>query len=77
MKNTVFDVLENMGIILDETEQEEDLDLTEYIVDSIQFISFIIELERVLNVVLPDNFLIFQNYHSLNALCGALKEVCP
>lgn len=75
MRSIVLEVLENMGIMLDDIEQTEDIDLTEYIIDSIQFVSFIIELERALDIVLPDNFLLIKNYGSLNTLCEALEEL--
>lgn len=41
----------------------------------IQFISFIVEVEKVLGIELPDEFLLLPNYSSFNALCCALMNI--
>ena len=56
IKNDVIEVLNELGI---ETEDigENDVDLTEFIVESIMFISFIVELEDKLGIEIPEELL--------------------
>lgn len=48
-RKDIIPILSNIGILIDEQMETFDVDLTEYILDSIQFISFIVELEREYN----------------------------
>lgn len=43
-RSDIITVFQNMGIIVSMDSEFEDVDLTEYILDSMQFISFITEL---------------------------------
>lgn len=47
MKAGIVQALENVGVFLDTNEQE-DIDIANLIDDSIQFISFIVQLEEIL-----------------------------
>ena len=51
------------------------MDLTEYILDSIQFISFIVELERELNIEFPDELLLYDNIRSLNGFISLIENL--
>lgn len=75
MKNTVLNILNEIGIAIDDEELKSDFDLSEYFIDSIQFMTFIVELERNLTFELPDDFLILDKYRSFNALCSVLTEI--
>ena len=65
-RKDIIPILSNIGILIDEQMETFDVDLTEYILDSIQFISFIVELERELNIEFPDELLLYDNIRSLN-----------
>lgn len=68
---TIFDSLESVGILLDDNirnDETKDINLSDLIEDSVQWISLIIELETVLNMSWPDDLLTINNFESLNAL---------
>lgn len=74
IKNDVIEVLNELGI---ETEDigENDVDLTEFIVESIMFISFIVELEDKLGIEIPEELLNINSIKSLNTFSTILEEL--
>lgn len=74
IKNDVIEVLSELGI---ETEDigENDVDLTEFIVESIMFISFIVELEDKLGIEIPEELLDINSIKSLNTFSTILEEL--
>ena len=74
IKNAVIEVLNELGI---ETEDigENDVDLTEFIVESIMFISFIVELEDKLGIEIPEELLDINSIKSLNTFSTILEEL--
>lgn len=75
MRELLLYVLDELGIATDDNERNEDFDLSEFFVDSIHFISFIVEVENKLGFELPDDFLIIDKYCSFNAFCNALTDI--
>lgn len=75
MKNAILNILDELGILIDEKEKDSDFDLMEYIYDSIQFISFIVEVEKYLETELPEEYLLPEFYRSFNALCDAWEHI--
>lgn len=75
MKEKIFYALENIGIAIDDNEKLGDFDLSEFFVDSIQFILFIVEVEEAIGIQLPDDFLLLDKYCSFNALCDVLTDI--
>jgi acyl carrier protein len=75
LREKIFDVLETNGIYIEDSKDSEDLDLREYILDSIQFISLIVELEKELNIEFPDEVLIFDNIASLNGFTTIIQSI--
>lgn len=73
MKEKILCILDEIGISL--SLHEDDIDLRDYIVDSIQFISFIITIEEKLEIEFPDELLLYDNLISLNSFCTMLSEV--
>ena len=71
-KEKIISVLEEMGIYLENI--EDTTPLQEYIVDSIQFITFIISLEEKFSFVFPDEFLSYDSISTLGALCQIVEE---
>lgn len=53
----------------------DDVDLSLYIEDSLQFVNLIITLEEILNITLPDEILLIDNFHSLLGLICMIKEI--
>ena len=74
IKNDVIEVFNELGI---ETEAigENDVDLTEFIVESIMFISFIVELEDKLGIEIPEELLDINCIKSLNTFSTILEEL--
>ena len=74
IKNDVIEVLNELGI---ETEDigENDVDLTEFIVESIMFISFIVELEDKLGIEIAEELLDINSIKSLNTFSTILEEL--
>ena len=74
IKNDVIEVLNELGI---ETEDigENDVDLTEFIVESIMFISFIVELEDKLGIEIPEELLDINSIKSLHTFSTILEEL--
>lgn len=75
IKNTIFDILDKSGIYIDSTEINQDLDLREYLLDSLQYVCFIVELEERLSVELDDEVLIFDNLSSINGFINLIMNM--
>lgn len=75
MREAILNILDEMGILIDDKEKESDFDLSEYFVDSVQFMTFLVEVEAYLGTDLPDDYLLFENYQSFNALCDAWEHI--
>ena len=55
---------------------EEDYELIEYIADSLQFISFVVELETALHIEFPDELLNGEILQSRNGFAEMLESLC-
>ena len=53
----------------------DDIDLTEYIEDSVQFVQFIVALEDNLNIEIPDALLNFELLTSWNGFKSTLEDI--
>lgn len=68
--------MQNIGIFIEENRDKElDIDLRDYIKDSISFISFIIELETNLEIEIPYEMLAYESLTSFNGFCNMLCEL--
>lgn len=72
-KNEILEVLEMMGIYIDDADSE--LNLQEYIMDSLQFITFIVNLEEKLEFTFPDEYLIYESIGNINILNDIIEQV--
>lgn len=72
MYNIICSILDEMGFVV--LEVGDDFDISDYIVDSIQFITFIVNIEEKLNVDLPDDFLSTEVIKSAIGLANKLSE---
>lgn len=73
-RNGIYKVLDVMGIIV-ALDDEKDEDLREYIIDSLQFINFILEIEHYFDIEVPANVLIYDNIASLNGFGTIVEEL--
>ncbi len=72
IKKIIVKTLEEQGIFI---ELEEDVNLLEYNIDSITFMSIIIELESQLNIEFPDELLSYDSLRSLNGFATLILEL--
>ena len=73
VKTTIIKLLENNGIIIESG--EEDLDLRNYSIDSIMFISFIIDVENEFAIAIPDEYLTIELLQSIDGLTNLIIEL--
>ncbi len=64
VRKAIIEELENLGIIIDDSEC--DVDLLSMELDSITFISFIVALEDRFDIIFPDEYLTMDVMNSLN-----------
>lgn len=72
IKQCIFNVLNESGIYIDECEKNKDIDLREYLVDSLQYVNFIIEMEAYLGYELPDEVLAYESLASINGFANMI-----
>lgn len=72
-RQKLLECFANMGIIIDA--QEDEVDLKEYILDSIQFITVIVEIERMFSIEFPDELLLYSVFDSLTGLISLIDSL--
>lgn len=75
MRDMIIDILEESGFIIFD-EKDKDFCLSDYIIDSIQFIEFIMKIEEKLGMQLSDDFLSLDILESINGLANKLVDYC-
>ncbi len=73
VQERVLKTLDEVGIFVDNT--EEDNDLTNYIEDSIQFMSFVVKLEEEFEIEFPNELLIFDNFKTLDSIENMIQQL--
>ena len=73
IKQKLLECFLNIGVVIEE--QEDDIDLKEYILDSMQFITAIVEIERVFSIEFPDELLVYSMFDSLNGLINIIDTL--
>lgn len=67
--------VENIGVIIPEGD-ESDINLAEYQIDSLTFISLILEIESHFQIEIPDEYLSMQTVASLKGLTLLIEVLC-
>ena len=75
IKKQILSILSEMGNCIDLDSEQDDVNLELYIVDSLQFISFILEIEGFFEIEIPDEFINMNSLNSLNSF-SELIELC-
>lgn len=73
IKKAIFIILENQGIYI--SNKDEDVNLLEYLVDSISIIEFIIALEDYFEIEIENEKISYEIFVSINGLCNLIKEI--
>lgn len=68
----VYSILNNMGFYIN---SYEDINLIDYGMDSIGFVSFIIEIENELEIIIPDEALLIENISSLHGFIRYIDSI--
>ena len=69
-KEVILSIIQEMGNSIDDLDPNENIDLQLYIIDSMQFIGFIISVEERFNIEFPDEMMLMENIKSLDDFAG-------
>ena len=73
---TVAECLENIGVIIETNNLEtSDVNIIEYNIDSLDFISFIVDVEERLNIIIPEEILRYDILQSFNGFINFIVKV--
>lgn len=75
VRESILKFFEENGVCIDTESETGDVDLREYLMDSMQYIYFLVELERILNIELPDEVLLYENLSSLNGFANCISAI--
>lgn len=74
IKNQLAEIFENEGVFIDSTE-DEDINISNFIKDSVQFISIIVAIEEQFNIEIPSDLLILDTFNSFHHLIELINEI--
>ena len=72
IREKVVKCFANLGMIVNE---EDNFAILDYLVDSVQYISFILELEDAFDIAIPDEFLLKGNMNTVDDVCNVVLEL--
>lgn len=72
IRKRIIQCLENIGIFLD---NEENMNLQNYITDSLTFLMFIVELEDIFGIDLPEDVPTYDEMISFSNLIEFIKKI--
>ncbi len=75
VRKLILNFFEENGVYIGEVAENDDIDLHEYIADSMQYVYFIVELEKKLGLELPDEVLLYDNLTSLNGFSNFIEKI--
>lgn len=71
IKEKIIECMSNMGII--NYENDSNFKIEDYILDSIMFVSFIIELEQMFRIDIPDEYLITDRLQTFDDIYNMIE----
>ena len=74
VREKLQEAFKNVGIIFTVL-PDEDIDLQEYVEDSLQYITTIAEIENLFDIDLPDELLLFSSLSSFHSFSEAIFEI--
>ena len=74
VKLKIIEALNDVGILVDE-EDFDVIDLREYEMDSIMFVSFVVNLEEEFGINVPDEYLSLNQLANLNSVQYIIEEL--
>ncbi len=76
VKEKMLKIINDIGIYIDRKECDKDIDLAEYITDSLTFIMLLVEIEERFKVEITEDMLLLENIKSFNALAEKIYGLC-
>lgn len=73
IRDRIIECLDHVGILIDC--DAEDVNINDYDVDSISFISFIVEVENEFGIEIPDGYLYVEVLQSLNGFINLVGQL--
>lgn len=73
VKEKIVECMNNMGIV--NFEDDTNFRVDEYILDSVMFVSFIIELEQMFDIEIPDEYLIADRLQTFDDIYNMIESV--
>lgn len=70
----IIDVISKNGVFIEYTPNEPDIDLRDYITDSLQFIGFIIAIEEKFGIEISDKYLLYDSIASIYSFSEIVKD---
>ncbi len=74
IKKGIITCFQNVGIMIPLDDISDDLEIQEYIEDSIMFITMIIELENHFGIEIPDEYLLPEMLSNLGSLTDIVEK---
>ena len=76
IQERLISICSDVGLMLTELETESDVNLMDQIEDSLQFMNLIIAIEEGFQIEMPDEFLIWSDTLSFQALMELICKLC-
>ena len=73
IKEKVVECMNYLGIV--NFEDDINFNVGDYITDSIMFVSFIIELEQMFNIEIPDEYLVVDRLQTFDDICHMVELI--
>lgn len=74
VKTKLIEAIESVGVNVSPY-PDSDIDLVSILDGSLQFLSMIISIEEAFQITIPDEFLIIDNFHSLDGFACMIEEL--
>jgi len=74
-REKLLEAFDEVGIIIENYANADDIDLREYIEDSMQFISAIVAIEDKFDIEIPEEMYLVDSFSSLNALNNIINHL--
>ena len=76
IENIIINCLREIGIVIDlDLLLNDDVNLIEYQLDSLTFISFLVDVEERLNITIPDEYLDYNIMQSLKGFANLVSQL--
>ncbi len=73
IRSRVIECMERVGLLIDT--EEKDVNVNDYGVDSISFVSLIVEVEQEFGIEIPDGYLYADILQSLNGFIHLIEQL--